>query len=493
MSDGAAGERARHETANRALKNTTVRAGADLVGKLCTFLLFAALGRAVGESGFGTFMFAFALLEVLLVPVALGADSYMLRRVAVEPEEIHRLFFNILVLKLVLAAPVIAGGIAVVALLGQGTLTLTTIAVLAPGLLLEALAKTYHAAFNAAERGELLAAGLIAQRVATAAAGVAVLLAGGGVVSVAAVYSAGAALQVGVGTLLMHRRIGLPRLAVSRGHWRRLALQTWPFAVQDAFTVLLFRVDAVLLSLIATDAAVGRYGAAYRLLDSTLFVSWALGGAFAAMYAYLEEDGEPSVGAVFQRSVKLALVALVPVAVVLGGLAKPVLEVIYGHEFGEGATALALLSPVVVLLAAVTLSSVLVTSRRDPASIIPLSAGMVGLNVALNFALIPHYAEDGAAAAMLITELVFVGVALRMAARAVGGLDWSAMLVAPLGAGTLMLAVVLALSGSLVPAVLAGLAVYAPVLLVIERLVAPADLRFAALLLRRRLAPTREA
>jgi O-antigen/teichoic acid export membrane protein len=489
MPDGAADERMREETADRALRNTTVRALADLIGKLCTFMLFAALGRAVGESGFGTFIFALALLEVLLVPVALGADSYMLRRVAVEREAIHGLFFNILVLKLVLALPVIAGGLAVAALIGQGGLTLATIAVLAPGLVLETVAKTFHAAFNAAERGELLAVGLVVQRIATAAAAVAVLLAGAGVVSVAAVYSAGAALQVGIATVLMHRRLGLPRPAVARRDWRRLALQTWPFAVRDVFTVLLFKLDIVILSALAADAAVGRYGAAYRLLDSTLFVSWALAGAFGAMYAYLQTDGEPSIGAVFQRSIKLALVVLVPGAVIFGGLAEPVLELVFGDAFGDAATALALLSPVVVLLSVITLSTVLVTSRRDPATIIPLSAAMVALNVALNLALIPPYAEDGAAAAMLVTEVVFVVAVLRMAADAVGGLGWASMLVAPLGAGALMLATVLALRGSFVAALIAGLAVYIPALLLIERLVAPADLRFAALMLRRRLLP----
>ena len=86
-----------------------------------------------------------------------------------------------------------------------------------------------------------------------------------------------------------------------------------PFAVQDVFGALLFRLDAVILSLMATEAAVGRYGAAYRLLESTLFISWALNGAFVAMYAYLGRDTEPTVGAVFQRSVKAALVLLVPV------------------------------------------------------------------------------------------------------------------------------------------------------------------------------------
>ena len=53
-----------------------------------------------------------------------------------------------------------------------------------------------------------------------------------------------------------------------------------PFGLQDLFSVMLFRLDTVILSLMATQAAVGRYGAAYRLFEATLFITYALMGAF---------------------------------------------------------------------------------------------------------------------------------------------------------------------------------------------------------------------
>ena len=63
--------------------------------------------------------------------------------------------------------------------------------------------------------------------------------------------------------------------------------------------MMLFRLDTVILSLMATLAAVGRYGAAYRLLEASLFITYALMGAFVPMYTYLDEDSEPTVGGAF--------------------------------------------------------------------------------------------------------------------------------------------------------------------------------------------------
>jgi hypothetical protein len=69
----------------------------------------------------------------------------------------------------------------------------------------------------------------------------------------------------------------------------------------------------------------------------------------------------------------------------------------------------------------------------------------------------------------------------------VGGLDVAATVGAPLAAGVAMAAVVLALQSLLVVALAAGVLVYAGVLIVVDRRLAPADLGFLAAAARRRL------
>jgi len=476
-----AGDRA----GRRALRNTGVRAAGEVVGKLATFLLFAVLAREVGQTGVGAFVFAFAFLGLCMVPIALGCDSYMLREVAKDRSAADRLFFNVIALKLAMAVPVLGLCFAGVVALGYDGRTRDTVFVLAAGLMLDFLGKSLNGLFNANERSDLLARSLVIQRVTTAALGIGALALGYGVVTVAALYSVGSALGYFVAVGSLRRHIGVPRRTVDPRGWRGLVTTSAPFAIQDVFTAMLFKLDAVILSLIATEAAVGRYGAAYRLLESTMFIGWALNGAFVAMYAYLGRDTDPTVGAVFGRSIKFALVLLVPLAVSMGILAEPLAILAFGSGFEAAAEPLRLLAPVVVALCLVALSSSLIVTRRSPATMIRITGPMVVLNIGLNLALIPSLEDSGAAVAMLVTETLFVFVAMRIAAQEVGGLRWASLAGAPLLAGAAMALPMVLLAASPLASLAAGFAVYVVTFVLLERVISPADLAFFTSTLKR--------
>jgi O-antigen/teichoic acid export membrane protein len=307
-------------------------------------------------------------------------------------------------------------------------------------------------------------------------------------VAVSVTYTVAAGLGFVLAVAILRRRLGLRGATVDRRRWRGLGVASIPFAVQDAFTVLLFRIDAVLLSLIATTAAVGRYGSSYRLFESTFFLTYALGAAFAPMFTYLERDSEPTVQGVFQRSLKLCLLLLVPCAVVFGTLASFVSRTLFGSGLEAASASLRILAPVVVLIGLVTLSTSLIVSRRNPRAVVWLSGAMTVLNVALNLVLIPELDERGAAIAMLATEAVFLVLALRMALGTLRApLDWVSMTAAPLTAGLVMGATTLLLRHTPWVALTAGLVVYPLAFVVAERLVSPADLTFVADFVKRRL------
>jgi O-antigen/teichoic acid export membrane protein len=304
---------------------------------------------------------------------------------------------------------------------------------------------------------------------------------------VAIAFAVGATTRLVLSAWLLGRRIRRPRWTFPGAARRDLRSRSLPFTAQDIFGLVIARVDVLLLSALATDAVVGLYGAAYRLLDSTAFIAVALSGAFAAMYTYLGPDTTPTVGAVFQRSVKLALVALVPIAVTFGVLAEPVSRAFFGAELEEAADPLRLLAPVVVLFGVMVLSSALVVSRTNPTRMLKIVAVAAAANLALNLVLIPPLDEVGAALAMLLAELLYVALALRLAVQVAGGIDWRSVLAAPLLAGLAMAGPMLLLGDSLAVAVVSGVAVYVAVAVAVEHLTGGGDLRFAIDVLRRRL------
>ena len=480
---------ARKSAGRRAVRNTGIRAVAEMIGKFSSLILFAAIARELGQGDLGILTFAFAYAAIVMTPVGFGTDPLLLREVARSREAIGRMLWDVVALKLAVGAVVLTLGLALLWPLGYDAEARAVTIVLAAGLAIDLLAKTGHAIFNAIERSELLAASVLAQRLFTAAVGVLVLVLGGGLLEVAVVFTCGSAIHLWVAWRGVARSVGLPPWHVRPSEWWPLSRRSAPFAVQDVLTVLLFKLDAVLLSLLAAEAAVGRYGAAYRLIEATMFVGFSLNSAFAAMYVYLGRDTEPTLGGIFARSLKMALLLLVPVAVVLGVLAEDVCTAVFGADFAEAADATRLLAPVVVLLTVIALCTTLVISRTSPRRILPVTASMVVLNAALNIALVPEFEERGAAAAMLITELVFGAIMLWLAVRETGPLRWPALLGSPVLAGAALAGTLVALSGAPLVAIAVGGVVYAGVFVLVERRLAPADLEFAADLLRDRFRP----
>jgi len=302
-------------------------------------------------------------------------------------------------------------------------------------------------------------------------------------------FTVGTGIGLAWGLVGMRRSIGLPRFSLPAEARTTLRRMSRGYGVQDILGILLARLDAVMLSLLASQAAVGRYGAAYRLLESTFFLTSAINGAFAAMFAYLGRDTEPTVGAAFTRSIKLGLSTLVPCAVGFGVLAEPLSRLFFGAQFEQAAAPLRLLAPAIVMLGLVTLGSSLLLGRREPALLVRIAAAAVGLNIAVNLALIPLWQERGAAAGMLVTATLFAAVLLTYAIREVGAVRLWAMWGGPLAAGAAMAAVMAPLSGSLPAAVPAGATVYLGVLFMVERALNPADLEFILAMVRRRLRP----
>ena len=476
-----------HAAGRRAARNTAVRAAGEIVGKLGSLVLLAVLARKVGDERLGVFIFALAWGEVAMTPVGLGIDQYILRRIAADNGNLDSHFWNAIYLKTLRGLPVVLGSIALVHMLDYPRTTELTVSIITLGLLFDTMARTPTSVFEAFERGELVAIAIVVQRMIAAVLGLAVLFAGFGVVAVAITFALGALVRLVLALALMRRRLRWPRWirpADTRLEIRRKSLT---FTAQDIFGLVLARADVLLLAALATDAVVGQYGAAYRLFEATTFINVALAGAFTAMFTYLGRDTTPTLAAVFQRSVKLALVLLLPIAMALGFLAEPICRTFFGAELASAGDSMRLLAPVVVLFPVMALCSTLVLSRSRPRRMVYTVAVAAVVNIALNVILIPPLEAEGAALAMLGSMVLYVAIALKLAVLEAVDVAWIRMLAAPLLAAVAMVPPLLALSEIWAIAAGLGAIVYLAVYAVVERVVDPDDLRFVVDLVRSRL------
>jgi O-antigen/teichoic acid export membrane protein len=332
---------------SRILANTVWRGVAEIGSKLASLALVVVMARKLGDTGFGVFTFGFAVATLVTALGGFGQDPVLIREVARDRRNLDRYFFNTLALKSVLALPalVVASGVALA--LGVDADTRWVVLLLGVAVLLDLLSLTCISVFQAFERLVYMPVVLVTERAVTAVIGIAALAAGAGVVAVAAIYAGAAALAFVLAVVLVYRRIGRPQPVVDTRFWWPFMRAAAPIGLAGVFGVVLFRVDAAILASFRSDAEVGQYGAAFRLFETTLFLSWSVGTAVYPVLSRLTPQTDPPLASVFDRGLKLVVAVTLPLAVAAVAVGGPVVDLVYGAEFGDSRDALVLLAPAI--------------------------------------------------------------------------------------------------------------------------------------------------
>lgn len=457
---------------SRVLANTGYRLLADVGGKVASVVLFIVMGRKLGDEGFGVFTFAFALAALVTSLADFGQDKVLTREVARDRGALDRYFLNTLALKLVLAVPALGAAVAALALTDHSRTTVVVVTLLGAAVLIDLLTSTAYAVFQAFERMEFIPIALITERLVTAVGGIVALLLGASVVPVAAVFLGGAVLAFFLAMVLLLRHVARPKPRLEPRNWWPLMRAAAPIGLAGVAGVVLFRVDTVMLAGFKSQDVVGNYGAAYRLFESTLFLSWAVGAA--AYPVYSRRSGAELAG-VYERTLKLVVALVLPFAVGAAVLGNQVIGVLYGDEFDTAGTALRLLSPAIVFYAVSYLAGYVLVSQERPVVLTIVYAAVAVENVLANLVLIPAYSLNGAAVGTSVSELI-AAVALAWAARKVGGaVDLRRVFAGPALAAGVAAAVMWVLRDELSAAIAGGVVAYAATLVAFERAVFPND------------------
>ena len=472
--------------ARRILANVGWRALSDIGSKAITLVLYAAIARELGESGFGVFVFGLAFVMLVTTLANFGQDGILTREVARDRGLLSRYFANTLVLKLVLALPALALALAAAWSIGMSAETRWVIVFLGLAVVVESLTQTCFAAYQAFERLSLMPAVVITQRVVTTIPAIVAMMLGAGVVAVAAIYAAGTLASIGLALALLYRRIARPRFELDAHSWWPLMKVAAPLGIAGVFITVLLRVDTAMLAFYKSDAVVGNYGAAYRLFEATLVVGWSVTAAVYPVFSRLTRDSEPPLALVFERSLKLVLAPTLPLAIGAVVLGDSVVHLVYGSGFDDAAGALAWLAPAIVLYPLAQICAALLIAR-DRQGTVAVVYGVVALeNVLANLVLIPAFSLEGAAAGASLSQALITVPFLVLARRTAGSIELRRILAAPLLAAALSAVAMVALRGSFGLAVAAGGAVFVGALVFFERRFYPDDVAAMLAILRRR-------
>lgn len=294
---------------------------------------------------------------------------------------------------------------------------------------------------------------------------------GGDVSSALWVTAAHAAATAGIVLLQLRGRLRAGEAlqpVVARRIWRYCGGVT---------TILLLDVvvwqqsEAVFLRLLSAPTQLGLYAVAFSLATQAMqLVPGSLGAAMLSALAYQVGKGdERDLKASVSRSTRLLAVGALPIAAFGALFADEVMVVLYGAEFGEGASALRILwSGTAAGTVAMAAAAVLYASGRERV-LVAIGLPVAALNIALDVALIAPLGAIGAAFANSMTQIVGGAVAVCAADRILGGstVPWRSLIRIAAATAAAAIAASWARAGSVgVECLLRGAASFGAVLLV---------------------------
>jgi O-antigen/teichoic acid export membrane protein len=402
---------------SRALRNTAIVLTAKVVARLIALVAVVYMIRRLSPAQYGSFTALINLTAIASVFLDLGFNVLFVREGARDHGQIQRYLRNVMSVR------------AVMSVVSIGVLAVLVIPLGLRDLLLPGIALMVLTSYSTLLRNSLYAMqqlGFEAVAVVLESAVLLVLIVYGGLAHQGVAYYVWAyAIQYAFSCtyfiiVLAYKRIATPGWAFERPLLRDWFWKGLPFALTFVLTILYFRIDQPLIYTLRSPTEAGWYGAAYKPIDSLLFIPISfLSVVFPVLSIYHRERRKDLLDAV-NRFYKGLLLMGWPMAVGLSVLAGPITALLYKPEYANSKYALQILA-LAMGIAFVNNAFIGALNASDRQSSFTWAAAWsLVVNVVLNLSLIPPFGYIGASWATVLTELTLGVVGWVLTARYVG-------------------------------------------------------------------------
>jgi O-antigen/teichoic acid export membrane protein len=410
-------------------------------------VLAILLPRFLGDVNLGKYTFAFAFTTLIGLGADLGLATFLTREVARDRTRAASMTTAVLLWRVPLSLLAAGFSIAASHVMGTDELTRNVFYVLSIGIVVTAISGVVFGALQGMQQMRIMAITSVLNKLGYAALAAALLFGGAGPFELAAGYVLMALLNLGIGAVALFRQVR-PRFEVDRRLLRIVLLGGLPFFVWQAALLVYGQIDTVLLSFLASDAVVGWYAAAYRIVMIPVFMPTIIVTViFPALSA--ATDDTKAFNAIARRAVHAAAIITIPMALGLMLLPDKIIELLgYPETFSHSVLPLILLAPHLPV-AAIDLMIGCVLATRDKQRQWALTAVAAAcLNPLLNAFAIPFTQQlvgngaIGAAAITTVTEVFMMAVGLRLLPAGVFNRETVNNVLRMLAAGVAMVGVV---------------------------------------------------
>ena len=193
-------------------------------------------------------------------------------------------------------------------------------------------------------------------------------------------------------------------------YWRKFLKESMPMGISVFITFLYFKLDTIMLSVIKTNADVGIYSAAYKIIENITFFPAMIAGLVLPLISRHIFSNKDKFEDISNKTFKVFFLLVVPLIVGTMFLSEGVINLIGGAGFEESANVLRVL---VFALAFIFFghffNNILLVGNLQKKLMVALAFCAV-FNITANLILIPRYSYAGAAITSVFTEMLVVSL-----------------------------------------------------------------------------------
>lgn len=391
-------------------QNVSVMFGAQVVTWGSSFLLLYFLPRYLGSEDFGRLYLALSIKMILGLLIDFGGNYLIPKEVARSQKKGMRILSSYLILRLVLW--VISIGIILILseLLGYSEHVHVLILILAIAKLWEGGTTALSAYFQGIEKMQFPSLGNIVEKVFVALIAVGALLLGADSIGVAIVMTIGALLNLIVVVWFSRKVITINYKFDTKIF--SLLRSGMPFFLFSLFSVIYYRIDAIMLASLTTDQVTGWYGGAFRFFDIIMVLPLLYKTAIFPVFSKLWNNKQGVLENTVGQSLRLMIVLGIPTATLIFIFAESIIHFFMGiEEYGPSVLVLQIFAlSIPIIYIDIILGSALMGAANKQRAWAITGLFAIFINISANFLLIPYtqsaFANGGigAAFATLITE-----------------------------------------------------------------------------------------
>ena len=389
------------------LANTAFLSIGNMVGRFFGLVASIYIIRDLGPDNYGKYAFVLSVVTVGSVFWEFGLNTLLTRDVSNNRSLATPYLGNIIRIKLIFTVIVAILTLIYLRLACYDYATLLSVVIFTAATSVMSVVGAYGSAFSAFRRMDFVALQNISRSSMFALAILLVLVFFKlDVIEVFGAHLVASLVVLVVSIMINNRHFEKTQSAINWGKQLDLVRKSMAFVTINIVSVMLWKIDHLMLSKISGDRELGYYGAAYTIIELVIsFIPLMLVNSAFPVISEKWKTNKEEVRTIFNTLGKYLLFFGIPIAAGLVILGERVSVVLFSKSYEKAGVILSLLGGSVCVFFITVLIGWCLTAMENQRAVLVSTTIALFINVGLNLILMPLYGAYGAAISNIVSEL----------------------------------------------------------------------------------------